>query len=566
MPESWLPALLVTVRKLRGGTIDLVDVDDSLRAPLGTNLAGVCRTLAHWADTSVDDRRAADAFVRFRGLGQLPERRDAIAATLRTVDARRGLAVDTVDDLIQGVEAQLATEIHRLDFPRRWGVPTPERWCDPFPPDARCDRQRREAALLLAWADVPAGHAGLHQAERALLLYEAEHGLRAPLVAATHRQERARLRRLAWSMLWTALQRLAVREPGDVTVERLFGPRRLATVDRLPEGVADVFAGHLAQHDDDAADLIRNAVGAAEAAVRVGDPVAPELIGLLRDAVARRPPSAVGTDLIASMLALNTIVARESETIDGLQSGFEAVALGLEAGEAVRAHRAPRSPEWPERVSHLFSVSLRAAQELAELADLLGYNRMARRTLGRMNALSEFKEPSDRLIWQQQQRQTAASLLRHAAAESPRPRRWLDAADRAAEESYQMATSIDVPRGTVVAAANQRSAVALARLRMQGSHIGPRRRARLAQFAHDRTADAIRLATTIDDADRPHLSARLGAYRRGWELALLLGDENDVAAAQAATLALVGEWTPPAQLSKLRRLDERGTGRRTGPS
>lgn len=556
MADSQLQALLVAIRRLRGGTIDLADVDASLRVTLGNNLAGVCRTLARWADTSVDDRRGADAFVRFRGLGRLPERRDAIAATMRTLDARRGLAVDTIDDLIERVEAQLAGEIDELDFPRKWGVPTPETWCDPFPPDAPSDRFRREAALLLAWADVPAGHAGVHQAERALLLYETEHGLRGPLIATPHRQERSRLRRLAWSMLWTALQRLAVREPGDVTVERLFGPRRLATVDQLPDGVADVLAGNVSRHRDEAADLVGRVLGAAEAAVRVGAPAAPELLGLLRDTIARLPPSAAGSDVIATMLALNTIIARESESVDGLQSGIEAVSLGVESVEQLRSLRGSPSSDWPQRASHLLSVSLRAAQESAELADALGYRRRARRALGRMTAMIEFKEPADRVIWQQQQRQTAAVLLRHAAAASPRPQRWLDAAERAAEDSFQMAMSIDVPIGTIVAAANQRSAVAVARLRLHGPQIGMRPRARMAEFAHERIADAIQLAAAIDGSDRPHLSARLGAYRRGWELALLLGEDDDVSEARRVTLAHVGEWTPAAQLSKLRRLDE----------
>lgn len=560
-----LQEFLVAVRRLRGGTIDLIDVDASLRATLGTNLAGVCRTLARWADTSVDDRRAADAFVRFRGLGQLPERRDAIATTLRRLDARRGLAVDTIDDLIENVEAQLAREIAGLDFPRRWGVETPERWRDPFPLDAPSDRHRREAALLLAWADVPAGRGGLHQAERALLLYEQEHDLRPPLIDVVHRQERSRLRRLSWSMLWTALQRLAVREPGDVTVERLFGPRRLATVDRLPDGIADLFVGNVAQHRDDSVDLLGSALGAAGAAVRVGAPAAPELVGLLRDAMARLPASGAGPDAIATMLALNTIVARESESAEGVQSGIEAVSLGLESVENLRSRHLLQSSDVSRRTSTLLSVSLRAAQELAELADSLGYHHRARRALGRMTAMIDYKQPDDRLIWQQQQRQTAASLLRHEADRSRRPRRWLDASERAAEDSYQMAMSIDLPPGTIVAAANQRSGAALARLRLDGGpELGVRPATRLAEIARQRVADAIGLAATIDGTDRPHLSARLGAYRRGWELALLLGSADDVRNARAATLAHVGDWTPAAQLTKLKRLDARGVEPRQG--
>lgn len=386
MELSELRLLLAAVRRLRGGAVDLADVDGAVQARLGRNLAGACRTLVRWADESLADRRAADAFVRFHGLGQMPERRAAIAATLRTLD--------------------------------------------------------------------------------------------------------------------------------------------------------------------DALELTR-------AAVRTGAKAAPELLGLLRDAVARLPPSLASADLVAGVLSQHTIVAREAGRIDGLQSGGDALSLGIEAISLLRPRTGSIDPVRSRDASRLLTFALRAAQELAELADTLGMLDTARRALRQMPPLLEHKEPEERRLWQQQYRQTAASVLRHTAQSSPRPARWLDAADRAAEASYQLAMTTDTPAGTVLAAANQRTSVALTRLRSTDASVTSARYRRRLALARRRADEALALTELVDGNDRPHRSAVLGAYRRRWELAQLAGDHDELADARAATLDRVGAWTPPTQLAKLDRLDQR---------
>ena len=552
--------MLAAARRLRGGAIDLVDVDAESRATLGDNLAGVCRTIARWADTSLADRRAADAFVRFHGLGQMPEQRAGIAATLRTLDGSRGLSVDTLDELIDSAEQQLATEIDELVFPPRWGIPTPGRWCDPFSTGPASDARRLQAAVLLAWADVPVGQAAAHQAARALLLYEHEHALRDPIVALAHRQERARLRRLAWSMVWTARQRLVAREPGDVVIDRLLGPRHLATVDRLPDGVAELLVDVRSFNSHDVVELIDDAIGVGRDAVRSGASTASELVGLLRDAVARMHPSAVGPDKVAAVLSLHTIIARESGHISGVQSGNDAVVLGLEAGSLVRNRARSLTSAESSSTSLVASFALRAAQELAELTDLLGMQAEARRALRRMLRLIDDKEEQDRLVWRQQYCQTAASVLRHTALASSRPSRWLDAAGRAADMSWRLAIETDLPPGTVVAAANQRTAVEIARFQLVDRPADGTNHRRLGT-ARQRVDEAIRLAENIDSDDRPHRSAIVGAYRRRWELAQLSGEYDEAIDARRAALARVGDWMPPTQLVKLDRL-ERASGQR----
>lgn len=544
---------LAAVRLLRAGIRDRAQLDAEYAgsAPSLDNLAGVCRTLTMWVDAEVADRRAGDAFVRFFGLGTMPERRESIAATLRRLDGRRGVSVDLVDKLIAGVTAGLAERIDDLAFPRRWTAATPPRWCDPFPID-ELDGLRTpfDQIRLLAWADVPSeATAAAHQTARAMLLYEQEHGLRRSTVTVSHRQERQRLRRLAWAMMWVARQRFHGKQPDDVMIDRLLGPRQVATVEHLDSDLATALAtGKVADRD-----AIDAAVGAVRIAVRHGHLEAPELLGLVRDAIARAP-IAVPAASVASVLSLRAILAREHLDVTGVQAGREAIELGAEAIDAASTGDGRRPG-----TAAVLTPALRSAQELAELCDQLSRPRDAQRFLRSFQQL--VRRAADAYdgdpVWEQQYLQSFSSIARHHAAVAARPRRWLDAAERAADRTFEIAGSTPHLDGQLLGAANQRSSVAIARIRLLVDDVDAqsRRHHQLIDSARQRVNAATRLAAATSGDERPLRSARLGAARRRWELALLTGDDDEVDAAREATLQVVGDWALPMHLAKLDRLE-----------
>lgn len=552
--------LLNAVRGLRSGRVDLVDQPDWIQQTMRGNLAGLCRSLAAWADDQLDDRRAADAFVRIWGLGQMPERRAAVAATLRARSGRRGLSPEMVDELAERAERQLATEIDTIDFPGQWGLATPARWCDPFADPASPGRERRafDEVRYLAWADIP-DSTPLHQVSRALLLFEHEHGLDgAPVVDVQHRQERLRLRRLAWSMLWTARQRRAAKEPDDVVIDRLLGPRQLAVIDELPVEVADFLLQSTETSPHDNRELIGATVESARHAFAVGRQGTHELLGLVRDAVSRQPVRGRSHAAMATVLSLHAIYGREHLRLDGVQPALEAIAIGTEALDALRS---PSSASPIVAAEHLITVSAgtRAAQEVAELLDARGRRDDALRALRVMRRLVSADLPDDnehaRAVRRQQYLQTASSVLRHTSETSRRPEHWLTLAARAAEAAAEITTRADLPPVYRVAAANQRSGALLALAAQHGAARRSRARRAALREAGCVIDEARQQADDIVGPSRPLLSLRLTAHRRSWELALANGDRDEIAEARRDMMRHVGDWTLPLHLREIHRLD-----------
>src|SRR5262249_48063842 len=146
---------------------------------------------------------------------------------------------------------------------------------------------------------------------------------------------RRRLRRLAWAMLSIAAERRIAKEPDDVVVDRLLGPRHLILVDQLQPDIAGLLTGV-----DPVTDLgVEVALQHVRAAVRRGDAAAPELLGLLRDALARRPQRHGHQAITSKVLALATIISRERRDISGVQPARELLALAHEQLETLPAGR-----------------------------------------------------------------------------------------------------------------------------------------------------------------------------------------------------------------------------------
>lgn len=545
-------SLLRAVRRIRAGSLDLADVEPEVRAELHGNLAGACRALVVWADRHVQDPRAADAFVRTYGLGRMPETRAAIGRSLRSATGRRGISPAAVDDLVRATEAQLARQVDRVAFPGRWGSPTPLVWTDPFPGAGPGSAQRRrlQQVLYTAWADVP--DEPLHDCVSALLLYEEEHGLRPASGEARHREQRRRLRRLAWSMLTVACQRHVGRQPDDVLVDVLLGPRRVAVVEQLP---AEAAAALLATGDPISPEQVDDALQHVKDAVRFGRPEAPELLALLRESIARSPDASPDPASTAGIAALATIVAREKRQVSGVMAASVVIALASEAAELLSG-LPPRLTDQRRRLQRTLNDGLRAAQELAELHDMLGNTAAAARALATMARLLPHLDPEDQgevLGWQQQHLQSRSTVARHASS-GRHAARWLQLADHHASRSLELAHDVSLPAGFKLVPASQLLATAIAGMRL---HAGPGAvRARLERQAR---AHLTRAQLTSEAAgpcvDRPTHGARLSVARRWWELALLCGDHDEVVAARHAAHRLVVPCTLPSDLQKLGRLE-----------
>lgn len=545
--------LLRAVRRVRAGSLDLADLAPEVRAELHGNLAGACRALVVWADREVCDPRAADAFVRTYGLGRMPETRAAIGRSLRSAAGRRGISPAAVDDLVRATEAQLARQVDRVAFPRRWGSPTPLVWTDPFPAAAEggsAERRRLQQVLYTAWADVP--DEPLHDCCAALLLYEEEHGLRPASGAVRHREQRRRLRRLAWSMLTVACQRHVGRQPDDVLIDVLLGPRRMAVVDQLP---AEAAAALLATGDPISPEHVDAALQHVRDAVRCGRAEAPELLALLRESIARGPDANRPPPVTAGIAALATIVAREKGQVAGVMAASVVIALASEAGDLL-ARLPPGQTEQRRRLQRTLNDGLRAAQELAELHDVLGNTAAAVRALATMARLLSHLDPEDQgevQSWKQQHLQSRSTVARHAVP-GRHAERWLQLAEHHAGRSLELTDDASLSAGFRLVPASQLLATAIAGMRLHpASGAG---RARLERRAREHLARAQATSQAAGPAvDRPTHGARLSVARRWWELALLCGDHDEVGAARRAAHALVVPCTLPSDLQKLGRLE-----------
>jgi hypothetical protein len=545
--------LLRGVRRVRAGALDLQDLPAEVSALLRGNLAGACRAIVLWADAEVHDPRAADAFVRTYGLGRMPESRATIGRSLRSATGRRGISVAAVDDLVRATEVQLARQADRISFPGPWGSPTPQAWVDPFPTAGGLPGERRELQQVLctAWADVPDDP--VHECSAALLLYEEEHGLRHGPGPPRHREQRRRLRRLAWSMLTVARERHVGRQPDDVVVDLLLGPRRVAVVEELPPEAAAALLAVAVPHS---LECVEAALEYVRDAVRHGRPEAPELLALLRESIAREPNQPRPANVTAGIAALSTIVARENRQPAGVMAANEVMAMASEAGDLLSRLPA-RQTELRRRYTRTLNDGLRAAQEVAELHDALGNTAGARRALCSMSRLLRHLDPEDQdevQGWQQQHHQTRSTVARHAA--SPRHAEgWLRLADCHARRSSELADAASLPAGFRLVPASQLAAAAIARLRASAGADGGRGSV-LEQQARARLAQAEAGARDVEGpVDRPTHSARLSVSRRWWELALLCGDPDEIVAARRAAHERVVPCTLPHDLHKLARLE-----------
>lgn len=483
----------------------------------------------------------------------MPETRAAIGRSLRSANASVGISPAAVDELLRGAEAQLAGHLGRLSCPGPWGIPTPGRWVDPFPGADRRANVRRELqkVLYLAWADIP--DEPVHECVPALLLYEQEHGLRPGIVEVRHREQRRRLRRLAWSMLSVARERHVGKQPDDVLVDVLLGGRRVAVVEHLPDEAAALLVG-AGSHEPASLDLAFEYV---RAAVRHGRADAPELLGLLRESIARGVRAPVPTSVTAGVATLATILAREQRRVSGVLAGTEVGMLASEAGERLSSGDPvddTQRPDWT-RTLHF---GLRATQEMAELHDTLGNTAAAWRALRHMAKLLRHLDVEDLSEWQswrQQHLQTRSTLARHSATEGRHAEAWLRQAEGDARRSLDLAEDEPTPAGYRLVPSSQLLATSVARL-CHHAASGLRPPARLEDQAHQHLARATAVSSAATGVlDRPTHSARLSVARRQWELAILCRGPDEIADARAVAHALLQPCTLRQDLEKLQRLE-----------
>lgn len=491
------------------------------------------------------DRRAADASIRYFGLGRMPETLESIAATLRSSDRTVGLTIRQVQNLIGSAVDSIAA--HQPEFASRRGRLDPGPPADPFPiPVFGAASRELRKVLLWAWADVADPPC---PSSRALLYYEQEHGLRQPLITPSSRMEGQRWRRLAWSMIGVARYRLSEADPADPLVDRSVGPRSVAVVEEI--GGDGVDALLLLQLNPALGDF-RYAASVVGQAVRVGRADAPELLGMLRDAVVRA--RSVPIEVRSKVLALSVIIAREHRDPGGGPAAVELLNL---AQGVLREKRAGKLGSVGSIVA---SDALRATQELAQLQHSLGEHLLAWRTLRAMRgALESFGDPEQEVEpdgWLQQWLVTKASLERRIARYAKKPVVWLKAAGADADRSADVALSTGVlPESWGLAARSQRLAVTLdmAEAAINQSDLGEARR--LIAIGRSRLNELEASWMSLPGGLGPTADGLLVSARAAWRLALLEGDREATVHARSEAWGRVRVSTKPAEVEKLRVLD-----------
>ncbi|HMG40323.1 MAG TPA: hypothetical protein VK611_03310 [Acidimicrobiales bacterium] len=412
---------------------------------LGLPLADVCATLAARVRADTSDLRAAEACVRFYGLGRLPEGIDAIAATMPRVhgDVGRPLRARRVGELLVEAEAALAAALGRAGLrvdPVAVAVPDVE---EVFAAGAGADATDAGAldrlrVMLTAWADVPDED---HESAAALLLFEHDHGLRvADLVV--HPETRRRRRRRAQAIVEVAVQRRCRGHDRrsspivDPNVDGLLGPRlhvadagvwaALDHVCRLPDGDG---------HDREA---LVDAAAYAHTLAQAGSPHAPAVLGAVRHAVLTSPvPLPVG--LVTRPLVSSAVYARLNDDPAGVPAAWEAIRLTrLALAGAAQPADAPQ----------VTSNALRAFQELAELYGRLGLPHRAMTTLAHayelLRARGDPEQEEEPGGWLQQLLFSQGMIQGHAARAAPHSapganaRRWMAQAQAAEIRSAEL--------------------------------------------------------------------------------------------------------------------------------
>jgi hypothetical protein len=416
--DGELKPTLLELRRVRTGALSPSEVAGPLKKYLGHGLGHLCDLLAAWIETNDLDRRGVDATLRFYGLSRMPESQRSIGNDLRNIWDRRGLSPRQVENLIN--ETIERTEQRKPPFrinEAQWKI---TEFTDPFPPPVNGPmRLTARRIILWAWADAidPPSLDG-----QAMLLYEFEHGLRkAGPDLDRDRKKKQRLRHRSWVMLDVARYRLSEAFPPDPIVNRSLGPRQNAFVELLPlEGAEALIIATLNPLASD----IRAATEFVRASVRRGRPEAPELLGLLRDAISRSRN--VPDDVISKVLALAAIVGRKSRDPAGLVAGDQAL---------VHAQNVMNDSISARALSSLTVVldALRAGHESAQLAfsigDLVTARQLHRRTF---RLLREFGDPEADIEpngWEQLLLLYESSWLRRYAKLRRDPHRILEQAD-----------------------------------------------------------------------------------------------------------------------------------------
>ena len=547
-----MKALLGQIRLARAGTLRLTPAPDPIASFLGHGLGHLCDVLGAWFEKDTVDRRAADAAIRYYGLGRMPESQSAIAASFPKRGERRGITARRIQQLIDEAIGQVEARPVRLPVRRATLAATkPE---DPFRvPVKRSDRMAMSRALLWAWADVT--NTTGNDAD-SILLYEYEHDLRSWSPTFDHPQGKARARLRAWSMLDVAIYRMTEAIPCDPVVDRVVGPRHIVTLDPslVPEWDALMTFNHWPELGDPHA-----AITAVRAAVLAHRPEAGDLLGLLRDGVLRlrHPP----VDVTARVLALSVIASRQRRDPVGIVLAGQL--LG-HLGEVVQGRAI--GPEARARVALVLTSTLRAAHEAAELSYALGDMKRARQLIGAAHhALAEFGDPEQDIEpdgWLQQLLLFDASWLRRRARLGHDPERSLRWADAAAGRSSDLVFEpgvLPIPWG--LASEEQRIGTVVDRAEQEllaGNENAAKRAVRLAEtLISQQEANwlAVPQAHSRPEAPVQVRVGLLGTARAGWKAALLTGDRDEIEAGRMLTWCRMGPWTPPALVEKFRELD-----------
>lgn len=566
--------LCAYLRRSRGGTAAWADLPGPYQSLLGPSLAGACRTLATWAERRLDDRLAADAFVRYYGFVTLPEELDAIAGTTPSGRATRRppwhASVDTVGRHRDAALAQLAVDLAEennrrtssragatplLVFPTKVQVPTPATWdADPFDGPSGFDRAGYENVRLWAWADLAPG--AVHEAAVALWQYEYHHGLRpAPHRRADRSRNQTRDRRRAHAIIAVAKERFAAlgrTVPFD-KLDRFAGPRQLVVPDPATAAALDgILAGLPERNGADRAQL-GELISCASVAVHGDRPEAGALLALARDLAARCRPDLA---LQARLAALTAIDARIRRDLGGLLAAHSAMrlaeveldALGVDLREPAKANVVVGSAAEP-----VVRQALRAAQEAVRIRNDLELPG-ATDELGRFRGLLAGGDPDEDFEpggWMQQYLLTESSLVRSLSG-TWQPDVALDQADRSAGASFDLVGAHELPRSWAIGAALQGVGVEVDRARFsdesrRGPHLrAARRRLDAVRALAPRIGDGTALSTT---------SLTVALQARWWQIALLDGHFDEVEAARVATFAACSPATLPTDLERVVELE-----------
>ncbi len=548
-----MKALLGQIRLARRGTLSLDPAPEPIASYLGHGLGHLCDVLGVWfeADTN-DDRRPADAAIRYYGLGRMPESQSAIAISFPNRGKRKRILPRRVQQLID--EAIDRVEVRPLRLPVRRFSDVAAKPEDPFPvPVERSTRILMARVLLWAWADVT--NTTGNDAD-AVLLYEYEHGLRSWSPTFDHSQGKARARLRARSMLDVAIYRLTEATPSDPVLDRVAGPRHIATLDPalVPEWDALMAFNQWPNLGDP-----RAAITPVRAAVVAHRPEASDLLGLLRDGVLRlrHPPA----DVTARVLALSVIASRQRRDSAGIVLADQL--LG-HLGEVVQ--RRAIGPDARKQADVVLSSTLRAAHEAAELSYALGDMKRARLLIGAAHhALDEFGDPEQDVEpdgWLQQLLLFEASWLRKRARLGHDPQRSLRWADAAAGRSADLVFEpgvLPIPWG--LASEEQRIGSVVDRAEQEllaGNEEAAKRAARRAEALISHQEANWLSVPQAQGRPEVHVQVRvglLGTARAGWKAALLTGDRDEIEASRMLTWRRMGPWTPPALVDKFRELD-----------